>query len=306
MNKKVVKFILLIIIFFTFSNVCLAEELLPLRKIVEDNNGIVKWEDKEKSIDIIFMDKKIKLWIDKNTYIINSEEKELDYSPLLKDGQTVLPIVFFKDILKINDFYKYSNRYNINYTVKTEPELMWDTGKYITTPIVDGKQTVTPEEIIDKIKEIMSYIEENTFVKMELNDMEVKIYPLLERDDYMASVNSKPDGKGGYYKHNIDFYRLDTEDYLSIVAHEIGHYIENKYIDEKEFEEYLKFRGLDLKYFNSETWGRTPTEVFAEDFRNIFYPTHINETHANTLTKEQLEEFKTFLFINIQNSQLVL
>lgn len=73
--------------------------LVPIRSIVEALGGTVKWEATEKKVTIIQDDKKIDLWIDKYDVNINGTPSEMDVTPLVINGRTVLPLRFVSENL---------------------------------------------------------------------------------------------------------------------------------------------------------------------------------------------------------------
>ena len=193
----------------------------------------------------------------------------------------------------------------IKHKIITEREVDWEKGGFLTDYIQNAEQKITPDEILKQIIEIKRYFEEKAGVRIDLNDLEVEFYPLLEDNvsANIAYVRKLPRWDGGY-NQRIKFFGLDTEDYENVVYHELGHYFENKFFNEEDFKKYVEWRNLDNTFFDEcgSLWGWKPSEVFAEDFVKIFNNKRKNLTHARTLTAEQTSEFEEMIVKVLQKN----
>ncbi|MCX7749767.1 MAG: stalk domain-containing protein [Clostridia bacterium] len=66
--------------------------LLPIRSLIEALGGHISWVQEEKKIVVLLKDKKIEMWIGKNTTTVNSVNKEIDVSPQIINGRTMIPL----------------------------------------------------------------------------------------------------------------------------------------------------------------------------------------------------------------------
>lgn len=92
---------------------------VPLREVSEKFGFIVKWNEKDKKIEVIKDDFIASIEIDKNTYIINNTNKILDFPPILKDSLTYVPISFFDQVLDIK--YSITSNYDIIFSYYKTP-----------------------------------------------------------------------------------------------------------------------------------------------------------------------------------------
>ncbi len=78
--------------------------LVPVRFLVETIGADVKWDNKDRRVDIIHMErnKNIKLWINQRNYVVNGKQQQMDTEAILTDqGSTVVPIRFISEGLGI-------------------------------------------------------------------------------------------------------------------------------------------------------------------------------------------------------------
>lgn len=75
---------------------------VPVRFIVEGIGGEITWNGKEKNVEIEYMEKRIKLWIDKEISLVDGKEvfidKSLKIKPFILNGRTMVPIRFIAEI----------------------------------------------------------------------------------------------------------------------------------------------------------------------------------------------------------------
>ncbi len=110
MKKRIVSLILILSITIGFGSVGIAREglndnlwkeeiylnenkilMLPLRSSLESLNYQVKWNEKDKSIDVLKDKEKITLKIDSEKVRLGEEIVKLENKPILKDGKTFIP-----------------------------------------------------------------------------------------------------------------------------------------------------------------------------------------------------------------------
>ncbi len=65
---------------------------VPVRFISESYDGSVEWVQETQTVNIAFADRTISLTIGKPEIIINGKMKELDVTPIIREGRTFLPL----------------------------------------------------------------------------------------------------------------------------------------------------------------------------------------------------------------------
>ncbi len=71
--------------------------LVPIRAIIEELGGDVRWDALSETVFLELEDDKIKLVIDENTAYLNNKKEELDVAPTIINGRTMLPIRFIAE-----------------------------------------------------------------------------------------------------------------------------------------------------------------------------------------------------------------
>ncbi len=71
--------------------------LLPVRAVVEEIGGAVKWEEETQTAILTYGDNEILLTIDSPTAYLNGEPRTLDVAPALINDRTMLPIRFIAE-----------------------------------------------------------------------------------------------------------------------------------------------------------------------------------------------------------------
>lgn len=89
--------------------------LVPIRSIIEALKGWVQWDSKEKKVTITLSNKKIELWIGKNTAKVNGVETLIDpenyiVTPEIINGRTMLPLRFIAETLGCNVQWNADNK----------------------------------------------------------------------------------------------------------------------------------------------------------------------------------------------------
>ena len=91
----------------------------PVRFIVEGMGGKVRWNRVERSVEIMYKDNNVKLWIDKEFALLNGEKIEIDedlrVKPFIANGRTMLPVRF---IAKVFGFSVSWNPFERSVTLK--------------------------------------------------------------------------------------------------------------------------------------------------------------------------------------------
>ena len=71
--------------------------LVPIRAIIEEFGGAVKWEQETKTVSLMMEDDEIKLIIDENIAYLNNKKHSLDVAPAIINDRTMLPIRFIAE-----------------------------------------------------------------------------------------------------------------------------------------------------------------------------------------------------------------
>lgn len=74
--------------------------MVPIRAIVEAMGGEIGWDDASQKITLDARGSNIEMWINKKNITVNGSKKEMDISPILKNGRIFLPIRFVGENLK--------------------------------------------------------------------------------------------------------------------------------------------------------------------------------------------------------------
>lgn len=80
---------------------------LPVRYVMEAVGADVKWDEKDKKVEILLGDKNVQLWVGKNYAIVNGERKQIDtannkLTPFVVNGRTILPLRFVSESLGLD------------------------------------------------------------------------------------------------------------------------------------------------------------------------------------------------------------
>jgi len=79
---------------------------VPVRFIVEGIGGKVSWNRMERSVEIVYKNKNLKLWIGKEFALVNGKkipiDKELRIKPFIANRRTMLPIRFIAEALNFS------------------------------------------------------------------------------------------------------------------------------------------------------------------------------------------------------------
>lgn len=73
--------------------------ILPIRAIVEEMGGEVSWNERESQILIVVKNTTIKMWLNKNIIEVDGRLKNIDVSPTIINGRTMVPVRFVADNL---------------------------------------------------------------------------------------------------------------------------------------------------------------------------------------------------------------
>lgn len=76
--------------------------LLPVRAVVEAIGGSVDWDEDSRTVTLTKNEETIKLTIDSEIALLNSEEKNLDTAPTIINNRTMLPIRFIAENFGFN------------------------------------------------------------------------------------------------------------------------------------------------------------------------------------------------------------
>jgi len=96
------------------------------------------------------------------------------------------------------------------------------------------------------------------------------------------------------------YWSMDKASIHNLAAHELGHQIDFKLMNQEKWNIYIKLRGIENQNIynnNSEYHYNRPQEIFAEDFRLIFggeaarSASHINSLLINPNEVQGLKEF---------------
>lgn len=76
--------------------------ILPIRALIEELKGTVKWDEKTKGVLIDLNTKKINLVINSKKAVVNGEDKNLDVPPMIIKNRTMVPLRFIIENLGFN------------------------------------------------------------------------------------------------------------------------------------------------------------------------------------------------------------
>lgn len=71
--------------------------LVPVREVFEKLGGNVLWDGEERSVEVTFGAKVIKLWLDSTSAIVDGEQKTLDVPGKLINEKTMVPVRFISE-----------------------------------------------------------------------------------------------------------------------------------------------------------------------------------------------------------------
>lgn len=74
-----------------------ARTLLPVRAVVEAIGGVVSWNGESNEATLSYGDTVLRMTIGENTAYVNGAQKELDVTPQIMNGRTMLPIRFIAE-----------------------------------------------------------------------------------------------------------------------------------------------------------------------------------------------------------------
>jgi hypothetical protein len=72
---------------------------VPLRFISEIVGGSVQWDSKEKSIQVLYKQNEVVLWIGKREILVNGRKEKIDAPPFILNGRTLVPLRFVTEPL---------------------------------------------------------------------------------------------------------------------------------------------------------------------------------------------------------------
>ena len=78
----------------TYPVIVNSRTLLPIRAIVENLGGSIEWDEAEKRVSIKYMNKRIELWVDKDTISVNENQEQIDQPPVIINSRTMVPVRF--------------------------------------------------------------------------------------------------------------------------------------------------------------------------------------------------------------------
>lgn len=73
--------------------------LVPVRAIIEAFGGQVKWDNKNQKVTITYNNKKVELWINKTSALVNGKKVNSTVAPMNINGRTMLPLKFISQNL---------------------------------------------------------------------------------------------------------------------------------------------------------------------------------------------------------------
>ena len=71
--------------------------LVPVREVFETLGGKVEWHESERAVEVELQEKKVKLWIDKYTALVDEKEIELDVPAKIVSSKTMVPARFISE-----------------------------------------------------------------------------------------------------------------------------------------------------------------------------------------------------------------
>ena len=79
---------------------------VPVRFIVEGIGGKISWNRIERSVEIVYKNKNLKLWIGKEFALVNGKriliDEDLKIKPFIINGRTMLPVRFIAEVLNFS------------------------------------------------------------------------------------------------------------------------------------------------------------------------------------------------------------
>ena len=96
--------------------------MVPVRIIAENFGCKVGWIEEEEAVTITTEEKEIKLWLGKNTALIDGGYVTLDVAPMETEGRTFVPVRFISETLG----------YNVTYVALTEQVIICDNPDIMT------------------------------------------------------------------------------------------------------------------------------------------------------------------------------
>lgn len=151
-----------------FDSMPIIEEgrtLVPCRKIFEEFEADVKWDDDERVVTINKGDEEIVLTIDSDIALVNGEEVKLDKAPRVEEDRTLVPLRFLAENLgldvefEMDEFGFYVSLYSKDYEVEEieeeiEEELEEETEKEeLKEEIVEEVEEELSEEVEEKVED---------------------------------------------------------------------------------------------------------------------------------------------------------
>ena len=82
--------------------------LIPVRAFVEAVGGDVKWDSTEGRVDLIFMDKKIQIWVNSKSATIDGSSMELDVPVNIMNNRAMIPLRFVMENFGFKVFWNES------------------------------------------------------------------------------------------------------------------------------------------------------------------------------------------------------
>jgi hypothetical protein len=61
--------------------------------------GSVQWDSKEKSIQVLYKQNEVVLWIGKREILVNGRKEKIDAPPFILNGRTLVPLRFVTEPL---------------------------------------------------------------------------------------------------------------------------------------------------------------------------------------------------------------
>lgn len=195
------------------------------------------------------------------------------------------------------------------------------------------KEAKKEDDMIINKKELFNIIEytiKNINTKLNID---IDLNRILIVDGYIVEKENKENKAIGFYDHEENEITITTKitqtHFYETLLHEIGHYIDDKYLNEKTYYEYAKLRGIGVYSANEEEkniykemnqisdnlyfkdrwgyeqanfeWGKRVSEFFAEDFSTLFEVPYevlgIKNPIIDLLNEHEVEDYiyKSFL-----------
>ncbi|SFL98204.1 Copper binding protein, plastocyanin/azurin family [Paenibacillus sp. 1_12] len=96
---------------------------VPLRFIGNQLGADINWDEAEKSVVYTTMNTRIQLWINQNKVVVNKKELTMDKKPIIKNGNSMVPLRFVSENLGAKVSYDKVTR-NITLTYNPEHQQM--------------------------------------------------------------------------------------------------------------------------------------------------------------------------------------